>query len=213
MSRTNDRYVSHPFPLKLHDMLEYCKDNNMQHVAAWQPDGTSFAVHDPEAFTSEVIHRFFRQSHFKSFQRQLHIYGFKRVRKGVNKGGYFHRLFLRGARDMARHMIRQPMDETRKSKSRSKPKTSTGNISNLTPLATMLEPALDDVSIFSAPMLSFLEPHHFEFSRELLESETPTDCIKSFEKSDLESFEFFSTMHNKADLLTPVDPLQLFGDE
>jgi hypothetical protein len=40
--------------------------------------------------------KYFDQSKMPSFLRQLNVYGFKRLEKGLDKGGYYHRLFVRG---------------------------------------------------------------------------------------------------------------------
>jgi hypothetical protein len=41
-----------------------------------------------------------------SFQRQLNLYGFQRVSNGVDKGCFYHPLFLRGRPDICRIMLR-----------------------------------------------------------------------------------------------------------
>jgi hypothetical protein len=44
-----------------------------------------------------VMPKYFDQSKMPSFLRQLNVYGFKRLEKGLDKGGYYHRLFVRGS--------------------------------------------------------------------------------------------------------------------
>ena len=104
---TNDKFISHPFPLKMHDMLQFCEDNGLEDIVSWQPDGTAFKVHKPSEFVKRILPKFFRQTKFKSFQRQLHLYSFDRIWEGPNKGGYQHKLFVRGCRNASRYLTRQ----------------------------------------------------------------------------------------------------------
>lgn len=46
--------------------------------------------------------RYFKQSIITSFQRQLNIYGFKRLTTGQDASGYYHEYFLRGCPDLCR---------------------------------------------------------------------------------------------------------------
>ena len=76
-------------------------------VVSWLPCGKAFQVFDPMAFEQVVLSHYFNQSQYKSFQRQLNIYGFYRITKGRNKGGYFHEsCFVRGKPDLCQFMIR-----------------------------------------------------------------------------------------------------------
>ena len=112
---TNDRFISHPFPKKLHDMLEYVEESGMQHIVSWQPDANAFRVHEPDAFVELVMKKFFRQTRYKSFQRQLHLYNFSRCWDGPNKGSYQHELFVKGERDLSRYMARKARLEKKES--------------------------------------------------------------------------------------------------
>lgn len=61
--------------------------------------------------------RYFKQSKYKSFQRQLHIYGFRRInsREMADYGAYYHSMFVRGERDSSLMMQRQQSHSTSKS--------------------------------------------------------------------------------------------------
>ena len=51
--------------------------------------------------------KFFKQTKLTSFQRQLNLYGFKRISKGPDNGGYYHPMFLRGQPHLVDQIKRQ----------------------------------------------------------------------------------------------------------
>lgn len=96
------------FPWKLHDMLEHAATHNYDHIVSWVPPGDyCFKVHESQQFVDLVMPRFFKQTKYKSFQRQLNLYGFTRVEQGPSKGSYRHKLFQRGRKDLLSSMNRQ----------------------------------------------------------------------------------------------------------
>jgi hypothetical protein len=99
--------VQLPFPIKLHDMLEGISNNGSQDVVSWQPHGKAFRVHQPEVFARAIMPYYFKQTKYKSFQRQLHIYGFRRINKGRDKGAYYHNLFIQNDKSMSLRMVRE----------------------------------------------------------------------------------------------------------
>jgi hypothetical protein len=78
--------MSSMFPYKLHEMLEYAEKRGMESIVSWLPDGRAFKVHQPEPFMKTLVPSYFKQNRYKSFQRQLHLYGFERITEGKNKG-------------------------------------------------------------------------------------------------------------------------------
>jgi hypothetical protein len=92
--------VAVPFPPRLHEMLEMVQEEGLEHIVSWQPHGRCFLVHDPKGFVDIVLPKYFKQSKLASFQRQLNLYGFQRLTKGNDKGGYYHEYFLRGRTDL-----------------------------------------------------------------------------------------------------------------
>jgi hypothetical protein len=112
MSSTSSRTHSigpKQFPWKVHEMLETAEKNGDDHVVSWLPDGRSFRVHERDLFVDGMMKVFFNQTKYKSFQRQLNLWGFVRIsnRDPTEKGGYFHPLFLKGRRDLCPCMTRQ----------------------------------------------------------------------------------------------------------
>jgi hypothetical protein len=98
-----------PFPWKLHEMLDDAeKDEGFQSIISWLPDHeNAFRVHNAAAFVDLVIPKYFNQTKYKSFQRQVNIWGFCRIPRGRDKGGYVHPCFIRGKPSLCRQMVRQ----------------------------------------------------------------------------------------------------------
>ena len=95
-----------PFPLQLHKLLDLAQESGDEDVLSWLPCGTAFRVHDREKFAKKFMKTFFKQSVFKSFLRQLNMWGFRRVVHGKGKGAYQHDLFRRGEPELCYGMVR-----------------------------------------------------------------------------------------------------------
>jgi hypothetical protein len=99
------------FPRKLHAMLEAASKNNLEDVASWQPGGKSFKIIQPDRFSTEMMQAYFNQSKYRSFQRQLNIYGFRKVQHGPNKGAYTHKYFIRFSPELCDRVVRRPSNQ------------------------------------------------------------------------------------------------------
>jgi len=101
------------FPWKLHLLLERCEYEHNHKLSSaanegknpgsvidmpisWLPCGKAFKVHDKERFVKEIMPSFFGTQSFKTFQRNLNLWGFTRVSKGPQKDVCSHPLFLKG---------------------------------------------------------------------------------------------------------------------
>jgi hypothetical protein len=60
-----------PFPFKLYDLLEESDKQGYEAIISWMPEGSSsFKIYNQREFTQTLMRRYFKQTHYKSFQRQ-----------------------------------------------------------------------------------------------------------------------------------------------
>ena len=76
-------------------ILDDSEQEGTENIIGWEDDGTSFHIHKPKLFNNTILPKYSRKKTlFRSFQRQLNIYGFKMTKKS---GVYYHVLFRRDA--------------------------------------------------------------------------------------------------------------------
>ena len=94
-----------PFPTKLYEMIDEIELQGLSDVVSWQPHGRCFKVHQVSTFKI-LLQNYFKLSKLASFQRQLNLYGFQRLTVGLDKGSYYHELFLRSRPDLVTRIER-----------------------------------------------------------------------------------------------------------
>ena len=72
---------------------------------SWQSDGMSFAIRDHDLFLKEVLPVYFKTSRWKSFQKQLNIYGVKQVKEQTRV--YYHKYLVRSNPKLVSRMKRE----------------------------------------------------------------------------------------------------------
>mmetsp|Transcript_28821 Transcript_28821/g.54461 ORF Transcript_28821/g.54461 Transcript_28821/m.54461 type:complete len:305 (-) Transcript_28821:601-1515(-) len=88
------------FPFKLYVMLEYAGESEYASSVSWVEEGRAFAIRNNEKFMEHVVPRFFNQTKFRSFTRQLNLWGFTRISDvGPGSRAWKHEHFLRGRID------------------------------------------------------------------------------------------------------------------
>jgi HSF-type DNA-binding len=94
------------FPEKLFRLLGRAELESFNHIISWQPHGRCFVVHLREAFIGLLPVLMPGLTRWKSFQRQLHLWGFTRLTEGRDIRGYYHEMFLRHRPHLLCHMRR-----------------------------------------------------------------------------------------------------------
>lgn len=92
--------------------MEVLDRSDMANIITWLPHGRAFIVRNSQQVREVVLPRFFKQTKFMSFTRQLNLWGFKRITKGTDQGAYYHELFLRGRPLLSMLMRRQKIKGT-----------------------------------------------------------------------------------------------------
>ena len=80
-----------------------------KHIVSWVSNTGGFKIYDVKMFASEILPIYFANIQYKSFIRQINIYGFRRVRRdeeGTIVGAYVHPLFVRNQPDLCWQMRR-----------------------------------------------------------------------------------------------------------
>eukprot|EP00934_Nitzschia_sp_Nitz4_P000228 Nitzschia sp. Nitz4//scaffold211_size37880//9614//11244//NITZ4_007701-RA/size37880-augustus-gene-0.59-mRNA-1//-1//CDS//3329541964//228//frame0 len=95
------------FPWRLHELLTEAESNGNSNIISWIPGTNAFKVHNKLRFTSEILPSYFNATKYKSFQRNLNLWGFESIQEGPNKGGCFHPRFIRGDVEQCHYMSRQ----------------------------------------------------------------------------------------------------------
>ena len=98
---------SNKFPVKLFQILQEAEHTPyLADIVSWLPDGKSFKVHNKDEFSTSILPAAFGTNVYKSFQRNLHFWGFHNTRKGTSKGVCSHSHFVRGRPDLLSKMRR-----------------------------------------------------------------------------------------------------------
>ena len=81
---------SKSFLLKLFDILN---NNTYNEIISWNYDGTSIIIKDINNLCDTILPKFYIHNNYKSFVRQLNIYGFHKIKNIKNEEGFKHEKF------------------------------------------------------------------------------------------------------------------------
>jgi len=99
--RTGKRGVPQQFPRRLYEMLEeessQTSSQHCERTIKWSKSGRAFNIADTKKFADIILPKYFKTSKFSSFQRNLNLYGFCKIRRGPDADMYAHPNFIRGS--------------------------------------------------------------------------------------------------------------------
>lgn len=126
-------------------------------VITWLPQGQAFKVYNSKDFEAHLLPKYFKHSKIASFQRQLNLYGFKRIVKGDDVGAYYHPQLLRGRRDLLRD-IQRISNYVKCNKSENEPDSlHTATVPNLTTIANSTATTVESAFTSSTSLSSMGE--------------------------------------------------------
>jgi len=94
--RTGKRGAPQAFARKLYDILEA----ESRDIITWNSSGNAFIIANLDLFRDYILMKYFRHQKFPSFQRQLNLYGFRKIARGPDTGAYAHKYFIRQRPDL-----------------------------------------------------------------------------------------------------------------
>mmetsp|Transcript_36280 Transcript_36280/g.46753 ORF Transcript_36280/g.46753 Transcript_36280/m.46753 type:complete len:524 (+) Transcript_36280:93-1664(+) len=90
----------------IHKLMSLVNDLTTQDICSFSPNGDSFLIYNKDMFMAEVLPNYFKHDNFRSFARQLNLYGFRKV-FGFKLIEYQHPYFLRDRRDLYKFISRR----------------------------------------------------------------------------------------------------------
>jgi hypothetical protein len=102
-----DDLINDTFPFKVYRMLMKAEEDDKESIVSFTPSSRAFRIHKPIDFATQVMPEYFTTSLMASFQRQLNLYGFRRITEGPDKGAYFHEHFRKGRISLCRNIKRK----------------------------------------------------------------------------------------------------------
>ena len=105
-NNTNRTGSEWQFPGRLHDMMTYVEKEGLQSIISWVQGGRAFMIHNPDKLL-DILPKFFSQTKYRSFRRQLNMWHFDRVLCGPDRGAFEHPFFVRGRKALCKNKSRQ----------------------------------------------------------------------------------------------------------
>jgi hypothetical protein len=87
-------------------MMTYVEDEGLESIVSWVDKGRALQVNNSKRLVEEILPLFFKQTKYRSFQRQLNMWSFERILCGCNRGAFRHPFFIKGRIDLCQHQTR-----------------------------------------------------------------------------------------------------------
>lgn len=141
-------------------------------IISWTSSGYGFRILDTSRFREEVLPKYFRHNKMTSFNKQLNLYGFKKIHHGYDAGSYFHPMFFRDNRDLAADIklvkyLSQPLPSKPVAHMPSAPTATTGLQHTQKPLLPIPSPPVNTLEIKISEGIDESCPFQVQQCREL----------------------------------------------
>jgi hypothetical protein len=108
----NPKRLRGTVPENLRQMLSEAEEEGNMSIVSWLSHGRAFKIHNKSMFAEQILSRYFKATKFTYFSDTLRIWGFQRIKKGCDKGGYYHKYFVKDQPQLSRHLSRVQMKES-----------------------------------------------------------------------------------------------------
>ncbi|KAL3826874.1 hypothetical protein ACHAXA_000842 [Cyclostephanos tholiformis] len=136
------------FPFRLYDMLEYVSTSENSSAISWTHDGLAFVINQEDIFLEHVVPMFFNQTKFRSFTRQLSLWGFRRLNA---RNTWFNQYFIRGSVEGLKYIKRVEVKTSDPSKKGPPERRPTFDSSELKRVTTLRIASLREMSTKNSP--------------------------------------------------------------
>lgn len=112
--RKRRKYTHESFARRLFRLLMDVEAAGLTDIVSFNERGDAVVIKKPAEFAETIVPRYFSHNRFRSFRRQLSVYGFRRHKAGPDKGAYSHRFFIRGRPELLEGIEREVVPPSEK---------------------------------------------------------------------------------------------------
>jgi hypothetical protein len=188
--RTGKRGVPQQFARRLYEMLQSeaklaLASPTKTPLISWSESGFAFRILDVDGFTTSVLPKYFRTKKFSSFQRNLNLYGFSKVRRGPDTDMYAHQSFIRGKPELLLNLRKCSSASRRKMSASSSISESCDSSSSITSNSELT--CQKESSPISSPRTTMLDPY--------LQASDASSKLLTYEQSTNQTWLSFQNQH------------------
>lgn len=117
MTTTTTTTTKSDLPQFVTKLYELVSQPDIDSVVCWGRNGDTFIVLDLSMFAQNVLPTYYKHDNFRSFERQLNIYGFQRCTEQPTAKAleFFHPRFRKGERELLPEIKRSQQPRRRRS--------------------------------------------------------------------------------------------------
>lgn len=129
------------FPLKAYEIVS---DPENSKVVRWTEEGDAFIITNKNAFSDQVLPKYFKHKNLSTFIRQLNIYGFKKTKYKNEEHCFAHKDFRRDDKLLLKRMKRKTNKKQNDVKSQSSVESTTISRNEVNQMFEKLSSRIDE---------------------------------------------------------------------